>query len=90
MVPVPVTYRELGLDVDEPAPVLEHADGEAWLRAQPESTQRQILGQGKYEAWQAGKFDFAQLSKETTDAVWGVVRTETPLKDLVEKVSGTV
>lgn len=83
MVPIPVTYRDLGLDVDEPAPVLEHPTGEAWLRAQPEATQRQILGPGKLEAWQAGKFDFAQLSTETTDATWGVVRTETPLKDLV-------
>ena len=85
MVPVPVTYRELGLDVDEPAPVLEHPNGEAWLRAQPESTQKKILGEGKYEAWQEGKFDFAQLSQETTDPVWGSIRVEAPLKDLVSE-----
>ena len=83
MVPVPVTYRELGLDVDEPPSALGEPTGEAWLRAQPESTQKAILGPGKWQAWTEGKFDFAQLSKETPDAVWGTMRVEAPLKELV-------
>jgi hypothetical protein len=83
MVPVPVTYRDLGLDIAEPPVVLAEPTGEDWFRAQPEANQKAVLGPGKYAAWQKGEFPFAQLSRETTDPVWGKMRGETPLKDLV-------
>lgn len=82
MLPLPVSYRDLGFDVDEP-PAEDEPTGEAWFAAQSPATQKAILGAGKYEAWQAGKFDFAQLSQEVSDPVWGAMRVEAPLKDLV-------
>ena len=41
------------------------------------------MGEGKYEAYSAGQFEFSQLSREKEDEVYGLMRTETPLKDLV-------
>lgn len=57
--------------------------GEEWFKEQDESTQKGIMGAGKFDAWQAGKFDFASLSTSHTDDVYGNMRTETPLKDLI-------
>lgn len=48
-----------------------------------ESKQRDILGDAKYEALQDGKFQFSQLSTQHEDDVYGHMRGETPLKDLL-------
>ena len=57
--------------------------GEDWFNKQDEATQKQIMGDAKYEAWKEGKFEFGQLSSEHTDDVYGLMRGETPLKDLI-------
>lgn len=57
--------------------------GEDWFKAQSAERQAAILGKGKYQAWKDGLFEFSQLSKETENDVYGMMRTETPLKDLV-------
>jgi hypothetical protein len=59
--------------------------GEDWFNKQDEATQKQIMGDAKYEAWKEGKFEFGQLSSEHTDDVYGLMRGETPLKDLIGK-----
>lgn len=63
LVPVTKTFRELGIDIDEPAagtrasadgPVsasLSYAD---WLKTQPEEFQREVLGPTRFNAWKAG------------------------------------
>ena len=58
--------------------------GEEWFNAQPESVQRSILGDAKYEAYSDGKFTFDKLVSGTVDKVWGNMNTVTPLKDLVK------
>lgn len=57
--------------------------GEAWFNEQSEETQRNLLGPGKYDAYKAGKFEFSQLSRRVEDLVYGTMRSETPLKDLI-------
>lgn len=57
--------------------------GEAWFNSLPESQQRDMMGPGRYEAWQAGKFEFSQLVRERDDDVYGPMKSETPLKELV-------
>jgi hypothetical protein len=57
--------------------------GEDWFKEQPEAMQRQMMGDGKFEAWASEKFKFNQLSKETENDVFGMMRTVTPLKELV-------
>lgn len=58
-------------------------NGADWLTGQPEATQREIMGAGKYEAWQEGKFGIEQLSVQRDDPVYGTMRGEASLKDLI-------
>jgi len=58
-------------------------NGETWFREQSEQRQREMMGGKRHAAWVEGKFEFGALSRQTDDAVFGHMRTETPLKDLV-------
>ena len=64
-------------------PFIKEGDGKSWFEQQPEDVQKQMMGAGKYDAWKAGKFDISQLSKENENDVFGLMRSETPLKDLI-------
>ena len=59
------------------------ATGKDWFDRQDEATQRAMMGATKYEAWKDGKFEFGQLSGTHTDDVYGEMRGETPLKELL-------
>lgn len=59
-------------------------DGVTWFESLSETQQRKILGAGKYDAWKAGQFSLDQLSKTHNDEVYGDMRIETPLKELVK------
>lgn len=59
------------------------ATGKDWFDRQDEATQRSMMGATKFEAWKEGKFEFGQLSSTHTDDVYGEMRGETPLKDLI-------
>ena len=63
--------------------VVEEGAGEAWFREQPEATQRGILGPGRLDAWNNELFEFSALSKQVDDAVYGSMRTESSLLDLL-------
>lgn len=71
---LPVTYT-----MDNPV----DQNGEDWFKEQNEATQKSIMGEGKWQAWKDGKFEFSQLSTEHADDVYGQMRTEATLKDLV-------
>ena len=64
-------------------PIDNMQTGEDWFNGLSEDQQRSIMGPGKFDAWQAGKFDFGQLSRLQDHPTWGQVWSETPLKDLV-------
>jgi hypothetical protein len=64
-------------------PVADMQDGETWFGEQDTSTQKQIMGEVKWQAWMDGKFEFSQLSQQTPNDVYGTMRTVTPLKDLI-------
>lgn len=83
MAPITASWRELGFDIDDLPPVASPGDGEKWFRGQPENVQRAMMGPGRFDAWQAGKFEFRQLSKAVTDRDWGRTLVETPLKELI-------
>lgn len=83
-IPVTPSWAELGLEgLPDTRLPLEEGDGERWFTAQPEAVQRQMMGPGKLEAWNAGQYEFSQLAKETNDVRWGRAFVEAPLKDLV-------
>lgn len=57
--------------------------GKDWFDRQDEATQRSMMGKDKFDAWKEGKFEFGNLSSTHTDDVYGEMRGETPLKDLI-------
>lgn len=65
----------------EPNPIDQ--TGADWFREQNEATQKSMMGEAKYQAWQDGKFELDKLSREYEDEVFGIMRGETPLKDLI-------
>lgn len=59
--------------------------GEDWFNSLPPAQQADMMGQGKFDAWKAGQFTFDKLSREVENDVYGAMRHETPLKDLVNE-----
>ncbi len=83
MVPVTVTFEELGLKgLPETRPDIE--SGEDWFNRQPQGIQTSMMGDAKWRAWKDGAFEFAQLSARKEDPDWGVTYTEASLKSLLE------
>ena len=81
LVPVTVTYRELGLDVDEPEDTSENARD--WLKNQTPSTQKKMMGPARFDAWQKGQFELEDMAKIDHNDVWGDQALAKPVKDLV-------
>jgi SPP1 gp7 family putative phage head morphogenesis protein len=79
IVPETVTYADLGLDIPDP-PQPENAKD--WLRNQPESTQRKMLGGKRFDAFKEGKLDLGDMAQRTDNATWGKSATVKPLKNL--------
>lgn len=61
----------------------EFLTGRNWFSEQTPDVQREILGSGRYDAWQAGQFDFSQLAKTGNDPTWGPTARVASLKELV-------
>lgn len=57
--------------------------GPQWIQTQPANVQRQILGQGRFEAWQRGDFELSDLATVQRSAEWGNSLQTTPLNQLV-------
>jgi hypothetical protein len=74
-VAIPMTILDRGNPVDQ--------TGRDWFESQPEAQQKAMMGPGRFEAWKAGSFDFASLTKTHDDDVYGTMRVESALKDLI-------
>lgn len=57
--------------------------GEQWFGEQSEATQKNMMGEAKWQAWKDGKFEFGQLSKDYHDDVYGMMKGEASLKSLL-------
>jgi hypothetical protein len=71
---LPVTYT-----MDNPV----DKTGEEWFNEQSEATQQNMMGKEKFDLWQADGFKFNELSRTGEDEVYGQMRTETPLWELL-------
>ena len=69
MLPITPTFREMGLDVDEPGQTVP--TGEQEFGALPEARQREIMGETRYQAYRAGKFAFKDLATTRHSDEWG-------------------
>lgn len=81
MLPVTLTAQELGLDVQEDRPPIQK--GEDWFKGLPRAQQSQLMGATKFKAWQAGEFQFSQLSEPYQNDVYGQMRREASLKGMI-------
>ena len=54
-----------------------------WFAQQDETRQKVMMGGSAWEAWQEGKFDLSQVSQPYNDPVYGEMRREASLKDLI-------
>jgi len=57
--------------------------GQDWFDNLSEAEQKAIMGQGRLEAYKAGKFEFGALSGVRDDEVYGPMRVAASLKELV-------
>lgn len=67
--PVTKTWRELGIDIDEP-PGTEIETGVDWFHGLDEDKQRSILGPKRFEAWQDGRFPPEMWSQRRSSEGW--------------------
>ena len=84
-VPIPdhAQGRCTGVPVVENMPAVQWTSGVDWFKQQSEDVQRKILGQGKFDAWNDGLFDFSALVTHTQHRIWGGGLTPTPLSQLL-------
>jgi len=67
-------------------PVVQWQNGMDWYLAQNEQMQKSILGKGRWEAWQAGEFELADVIKHVDDETWGGSFVPKALRDLIGKI----
>jgi hypothetical protein len=74
---------QLPVVIGSPAPLKE--SGQEWFDKRSAEQQNNQLGKSKAQAYRDGKFEFGKLSIEKMDDVYGNMRTEAPLIDLLPK-----
>jgi SPP1 gp7 family putative phage head morphogenesis protein len=63
-------------------PDIRFQTGTEWFAEQPESTQRNILGKGRYDAWKSGKAELSDMVTRHWDDTWGGSLVPTLVRDL--------
>ena len=75
-VPVPVLIR---------GTPLPYENGKDWFARQPETVQRQMMGPGRWDLWQAGDVGWNDLVRIHQDETWGNSPQVTPVRDLEQR-----
>lgn len=63
-------------------PPVQFQTGQEWFTQQPAATQRQILGAGRYNAWQAGDATLDDMVSRSWSDDWGGSLHPTPVRNL--------
>jgi hypothetical protein len=74
----PIPFMRIGAVSNQPP------SGIDWFRRQSEVVQKQILGPGKFIAWQQGKFSLRDAVMHDYDPKWGASIREKSLKELLK------
>jgi hypothetical protein len=72
------------------APPIVYETGAQWFARQDAATQRQMMGPGRYEAWQHGQFQLADLVMRVESDVWGHSLQVRPLRVLLATATPVV
>ncbi len=82
LLPRTKTWRELGLDVDEPD--FSRELGRDWFLRQSAATQSDMMGPGAWQAWQDGKFVLDDIPKLVKSDIWGNGWVPKSLEELLQ------
>jgi len=66
--PLVKSWRDLGIDLPEPASALP--DAQEWFGRQPVKVQQDILGPARYKAWRGGKYPIDRWAVKKPNADW--------------------
>lgn len=61
---------------------VQYQTGQQWFAQQPEATQRQILGAGRFEAWRDGRASLDDMVTRIDNPTWGGSLHPTRVRDL--------
>ena len=75
-VPVPVLIR---------GTPLPYENGKEWFARQPEATQRQMMGPGRWDLWQSGDVGWDDLVRIHQDETWGNSPQVRPVRELEQR-----
>jgi SPP1 gp7 family putative phage head morphogenesis protein len=64
--------------------LVEENAGQSWFNKLGQTQQKAMMGKGRYEAWKAGNFELPEISTFYDDSVYGQMRRETSLKELMK------
>lgn len=84
-VPKTKTWRELGLDIDEPKDLIPNA--RQWFDGLPEGSKLQIMGKGRLELLTNGEIGWDDLSTFVPNSNWRGSYRPTPVRDLTRKAN---
>lgn len=82
MVPLTKTWEALGFP-GIPETRAQVAPGRDWFDTLSDAEQKRTMGKAKWAAWKAGRIDWSDLSAEHDDDVYGTMRVEASLRDLL-------
>jgi hypothetical protein len=57
--------------------------GKDWLVEQPVKTQLAIMGKGRLDLWQSGRYDLEEMIRVIPNSTWGDSLGPVPLRELV-------
>lgn len=83
IIPVTLSYADLGLNINEAPDNIETA--EAWFKNQSDIVKRDMMGDKRFEAYQAGQFKFQDLATVIHDDKWGDSLQPTTISGLLPK-----
>jgi len=83
MLPVTKSWAEMGFTGMSDLEMPTEGHGEEWFRSLDAAAQREMMGDSKWAAWQAGEFQFRDLARASYDADWGRMFSEASLKQLL-------
>lgn len=72
IVPDTLSYKDLGLDIPDEPPL---QTGQQWFQGQGSETQRKMMGNKTFAAYQDGQIELNDLVSTTTSPVWGQTST---------------
>lgn len=82
MLPMTVSWESLGFR-GLPDTRVKVPPGREWFEALSDGEQQRIMGKAKWAAWKAGKINWEQLSVEHDDDIYGTMRFEASLRELL-------